>query len=117
MIVKVKSSAALRALARAFRYRRHDIIIMDCDSVELSGGYWDGGSRSWYAIYTPPTTIHTLRYPKTPPQFGGADPEPFEIPRGSYVVEGGIFRGKGAHLTIFGIDASAFFCGSDRGEA
>jgi hypothetical protein len=117
MIVKVKSSERLRDLARAFRYRRHDIIIMDYDSVELIGGYWDGGSRSAYALYTPPSTITALRFPTDPPQFGGATPKTFEIPSGSFVVEGGIFRGKPAHLTIFGANASRYFCEAGEGKA
>lgn len=112
MIVKVRSSEALRDLARAYKYRKHDVIISNYPEVELTGGFWDGGSRSSYSLYTPPASIRALPVSRNPPQFGGAAPRTFEIPRGSYVVEGGTFRGKPAHLHIFGIDAERFFCGA-----
>ena len=112
MIAKVRNSEALRALARCYKYRKHDVIISDYDSVELTGGFWDGGSRSCYSLFTPPDKIESIHVDRNPPQFGGAPVRSFPIPRGSYVVEGGIFRGKRAHLHIYGIGAVAYFTGS-----
>jgi hypothetical protein len=116
MIAKVRSSDRLRELARCYGYRKHRVIISDYDSVELTGGCWDGGSRSSYSLYTPPNKIESIPVSGTPTQFGGPLPRSFPIPRGSFVVEGGIFRGKKAHLHIYGIGAEAFFCGAEKGE-
>lgn len=116
MIVKVRDYPRLRELAKAYKYRKHEIILSNYDSVELSGGYWDGGSRSAYSLYTPPATIRAIATATAPPQFrhdGIPERKAFAIPRGSYVVEGGTFRGKPAHLHIFGIDAEHYFAGSD----
>lgn len=112
MIAKVRTSARLQKLARLFHYRKHDVIISDYDAIELSGGFWDEGSRSYYSLYTPPSTLSPIPVCRNPPQFGGAPLQTFEIPAGSYVVEGGIFRGKKSHLHIYGIDAEQYFCGS-----
>jgi len=112
MIVKTRSSEALRALARCFKYRKHDIFVEDRDEITLQGGEWFEGSREAYALYTPPAKVEALRYPTDPQNFGGGAPPLFKIPRGSFVIRGGIFRGKKAHFTIYGIEAGAFFCGA-----
>lgn len=110
MIVKVRESEELRTLARAYKYRKHDVILMDSTTVELTGTYWDGGSRSSYSLYTPPSSVRAISCSRNPPQFGGPSRPPVvEIPDGSYIVEGGIFRGKTSHLVITGKDATTRF--------
>jgi hypothetical protein len=108
-IAKVKNSEALRSLARCYKYRRHAVILLDYDSVELTGGSWSGGSRSYYSLFTPPNKIESIAVDRNPPCFGGGPIQTYQIPRGSYLVEGGIFCGKKAHLHIYGVDAIEHF--------
>lgn len=107
-----RSSEALRALCRAYRYRKHSVIVENHDSHELIGGYWDGGSRSAYTLYNPKSgEISAVKYPTDPPAFGGGNPPALQIPRGWYLIIGGTFCGKPATLQILGSEALRIFCG------
>lgn len=111
-LFNARKTEALRALCKAYRYRKHTVIVANRDSVELGGGYWDEGSRSVYSLYNPESgEIASIPYPRTPTQFGGAAAPTIEIPAGWYVIDSGIFRGKKSTLAIMGSDALRVFCG------
>jgi hypothetical protein len=70
-------------------------------TMELNGGYWDGGSRSCYHGMTKSGAIVGLNYPTTPREFGGGDAPKMAMHAGVAIVKGGVFCGKDAHLTIY----------------
>ena len=71
--------------------RKRKLSIYTCESVTLSGTYWDGGSRSSYTgIRCSLPSMST-----SPPQFGGdKTPPTVEIGNGKMVLENGVFCGK-----------------------
>lgn len=104
MIVNIKDHPALSAfLRRAFpSYRKHKAIIRPSQSVTLSGGYWDGGSRSSYFGATLAGTEVPLRYNTAPAQFNGGAPDRSVLLDSDLVVlEAGTFCGKPATVTLF----------------
>jgi hypothetical protein len=101
----------LRELCKAFRYRRKTVFLVNTETATLSGGYWSGGSRSQYGLYTlAARRPEPLAYPTAPPQFGGAQAPTVTEP-GSYVIKGGTSSGKQAILTVYGPDAVETFGG------
>lgn len=106
MIVNIKDHPALAAfLRRAFpAYRKHKAIIHPTTSVTLSGGYWDGGSRSTYSGFTLQGVECPLKYNSAPPQFNGGAPDRIAVLDPDFVVlESGTFCGKPATVTIFAL--------------
>lgn len=86
-------------------YRKHNIIVLHYDSVELHDTYWDGGSRSSYSLVSCPGKMAPCclrRLPHyAPPQFGGPrEPIKVSIDPGCAVVTTGIFCGKTATATV-----------------
>jgi len=89
-------------------YRKHKAILRVCDSVTLSGTYWDGGSRScipaqWLIRYYAAVNLSTGRSKGAPQyQFGGPRNAPrVSIPEGLAIVQTGIFCGKTATAFIY----------------
>lgn len=84
-------------------YRGRTVRLHVADRVELVGTFWDGGSRSRYALVSltdPPRMAPLPQY--DPPQFGGPRRAPMvelDDPRKA-VVEHAIFCGKDAGITI-----------------
>lgn len=100
-----KFRALLQIVESVEKYRKHDIVVQHYDTVELHDTYWDGGSRSSYALVAHVTTRPSCirRYPHyAPSQFGG----PKESPRielktpGFAIVTTGMFCGKTATATV-----------------
>lgn len=109
--VHVKSSPTLAAVVkRAFpRYRKHTMLIIEAEGVTPSGTCWDGGSRSGYLL----TDLRGLdprhvTAPSAPPQFGGGQAEDYRhtLADNELIWEAGVFRGKTAHLKLFGTKAA-----------
>lgn len=73
------------------------------ERVELSGAFWDGGSRSTYIaveLATGKVSPADGRI-QNPPQFGGPRTAPIvDIPRGVVIVEHSILCGKDAGIVI-----------------
>jgi hypothetical protein len=110
--VHPNATPALRDLCKAFKYRRKTVFLVDSEKATLSGGYWSGGSRAQYGLYTLPAgRVSPLAYPTAPPQHGGAPAPSVAIEPGSYVVAGGTSNGKQAILTVYGPDAVEKFGG------
>lgn len=104
MIVELKSLPKLKQVVMAAdsHYRRHKAIVVETGTVQLSNGYWDGGSRYSYRM----VHVHSLRCqplaaPAAPVQFGGGSVPPFTIPKDHAVVATGVFRGKTATATVY----------------
>jgi len=75
-----------------------------CESVQLSGMYWDGGSRSSYrAVDLATGKVASATSDSTlPPQFGGPMSAPtVQIPPGVVIVEHCIFCDKDMGLRIY----------------
>jgi hypothetical protein len=101
MIVNIKSNPALaNFLRRAFpAYRKHKAIIVPTKAMTLSGGAWDGGSRSTYFGSTLTGVEVPLSYSTTPAQFGGVDKH-LTLTPDLVVLQAGTFCGKPATVTI-----------------
>jgi len=83
-------------------YRKHAVIVHIGTSAELHGTYWDGGSRSSYALVDT-RRIGTIRtFPQyAPPQFGGpSEPVRVDIRPGQALQERGTFCGKTATASL-----------------
>lgn len=103
--VNIKDHPALALfLRRAFpAYRKHKAFIRTGESLTLSGGYWDGGSRSSYFAATPHGVTVDLRYNTAPAQFNGGKPDTtVTLTPDFLVVQAGTFCGKPATVTIHG---------------
>lgn len=83
-------------------YRKHKAILRVCESVTLSGTYWDGGSRSTYTAVNLSTGRNSGAPQYDPPQFGGPRTDPrVSIPEGVAIVQTGIFCGKTATAFVY----------------
>ena len=103
MIITIKQHPALaNFLRRAFPgYRKHKAIIRACESITLSGGYWDGGSRTTYSAATLAGQDIPLRYNTAPAMFNGGAPDRVVVLEpGVVVLSAGTFCGKPATVTL-----------------
>jgi hypothetical protein len=98
--------AALLEIVRAVdrSYKKHAVIVMHYPSIELTGTYWDGGSRESYALVSLAAgRLSCIRkYPQyAPPQFGGPrEPVKVNIEPGFAMVTTGTFCGKPATASL-----------------
>lgn len=102
-IVTIKQHPALATfLRRAFpAYRKHKAIINPCEIITLTGGYWDGGSRTTYFAVTTDGREVPLRYNTAPGLFNGNAPDRAVILEpGLVVLSAGTFCGKPATVGI-----------------
>jgi hypothetical protein len=78
------------------QYRKHAVIVHIGTSAELHGTYWDGGSRSSYALVDTRRIGAIRTFPQyAPPQFGGPQTTPrVDIQPGKAILERGFFCGK-----------------------
>ena len=82
--------------------RKFKISVLTGNEMNLTGGYWDGGSKSTYVAVNL-STLQTFQ-PKgitAPPEFGGVSDIRTVVPTGTVVVEHDIFCGKQMGLTIW----------------
>lgn len=90
-------------------YKKRKAFFSVRESVQLSGTYWDGGSRSTYTAVRL-SDGYALGAPQyDPPQFGGPRQAPtVSIPSGVAIVETGVFCGKTAiaHVYVNPTDAA-----------
>ncbi len=81
-------------------YRKRRVTFRVANSVSLSGGFWDGGSRTeWFGVRSDGRRT-PLTYPTAPPQFGGGKVPTFKITDDMWVAQGGTSLGKPASLTF-----------------
>lgn len=102
--VKLSDSPEIARLIRAVdpTYKKHNASVWVCDTVTLSGTYWDGGSRNTYHAIN----IHTRKVGAAPqynpPQFGGPSEDlTVLVPAGAAIVRTGIFCGKTATAAVY----------------
>ena len=106
---EVVKRLAMRAFPE-YRGRRFKLCILDDTgddkiSVSLYGGYWDGGSKSYYRFLRLDQTGKTLAMPTAHPFFDRHNPKAvaqknaFLVP-GVALVEHSIFCGKDMGLTV-----------------
>ena len=81
-------------------YKKRKAFVQSRTKVELSNTYWDGGSRSTYAIVNLTTGQVSPCAQYAPPQFGGNAPT-IELDNDTAVIETGIFCGKPATASVF----------------
>ena len=85
-------------------YRKHSANVSASESgtVELFGGYWDGGSRYGYVSIDAAGNVKPLNTPSAPPQFGGPTVNPVEvIPPHGAIIKAGTFRGRPSIAFIY----------------
>lgn len=102
--VDLKTAPEIIRVIRAVdpSYRKHKAILRVCESVTLSGTYWDGGSRSSYAAVDLLTGRNKGAPQYNPPQFGGPKTDPcVSIPEGVAIVQTGVFCGKTATAFVY----------------
>lgn len=82
------------------KYRKHKAFLSEASSITNHGSYWDGGSRKSVWLVNSQGFVSAVPGPTAPSQFGGGGSITTPLPRGSYAVEVGVFRGKTATATI-----------------
>lgn len=111
MIVNVRDNARLKALCQRLGYRKHKVILEDHNEITLTGGYWDGGSRSSYSILALDTgDLEPVYVSRDPKMFGGAPPPTHNLSSGlDVIITTGVFCGKAATMSITGPRAIEYF--------
>ena len=105
-IVNIKDHPKLaQFVRRAYpSYRKHKVILCVTSGLTLSGGSWDGGSRSSYSGATINGEPFALRYNTTPSHFNGGKPDTIAIIEpDTLVLQSGTFCGKPATLTLYAL--------------
>jgi hypothetical protein len=106
-VFKLSEFPALARIVRAAEpgYRKATAILCVYPRIEITGTYWDSGSRDHYTLVEllPHDTygVRRLYGASAPPQFGGREPAPVELTNDIAVVSCGIFRGKPAHARLY----------------
>jgi hypothetical protein len=103
-IYELKQHPRLQQLVRQVLpgYRKHRVIVIPCEQVQLSGGYWSGGSRySYCQAALNGGGVRALAAPAAPVEFGGSAVPPYTIPQGHTVISTGTFCGKTATATMY----------------
>ena len=102
--VNAKEQPELLRIVRAVSpsYRKHTLMVCFTDHVELTGTYWDGGSRSTYTAVCLATLQTSTASQFAPAEFGGPKKTPScEIPEGFAIVETGTFCGKPSEAYVY----------------
>lgn len=102
--IPLKSAPELKrvVLAADPSYKKHNAFFSVHASVELTGTYWDGGSRDTYTAVDIATGRNQGAPQYAPPQFGGPRVAPkVDIPDGIAIVRTGIFCGKTAVAHVY----------------
>ena len=82
-------------------YRKKTAFLHVYETCELTGTFWDGGSRSTYTAVDLVTGRSKGAPQYAPPQFGGPRVAPVvAVPDGVCIVETGIFCGKPATASV-----------------
>lgn len=79
--------------------KRHLRVIVTDKPVRTYGGYWSGGSISYWSTLLKCGSAQHLRV-KTDPFDGSPDPEYTPQPDVA-IVQGGVFNGKESTLTVY----------------
>lgn len=101
----LNQNAKVKALVkRAFPgYRKRNVgfaIHASGESVTLSGGFWDGGSRTeWFGVKSNGSRF-SVTFPTDPPEFSGGKPPQFRLTDDKMIVQGGTSLGKPSTLTF-----------------
>lgn len=101
--IYLEPSAIPASLRGGYSGRKFKAVVTS-EPVTLSDTYWDGGTRSTYALINLSTGARLPASGKalSPPQFGGAvEPIRVNIPSGFALVKHSIFCGKDTGLTIY----------------
>jgi hypothetical protein len=100
--LKDPENIRVKRLLSSLGYRKGAAYVHVADSITLSGGYWDGGSRKHYhLLYVPTNTFRFLPCSTTPVEFGGGKPAEFEIQKGYAVIVLGVTAGKTSTASIY----------------
>lgn len=103
-IYELKQHPRLQQLIRQVLpgYRKHRVIVIPSERVQLSNGYWSGGSRySYCQAALTGGGVRALAAPAAPVEFGGSSVPPYTIPLGHTVISTGTFCGKTATATLY----------------
>ncbi len=103
--ITLKDHSELKDVLTTMGYKKHKAFVIDTDSVQLSGTFWDGGSISRY------TAVRLDGFPggykkampvQNPPQFGGPREAPTHpVNPGYLIVKMGTFVGNPTMATIY----------------
>lgn len=100
--LKDPENIRVKRILSSLGYRKSVAYIHVADSIVLSGGYWDGGSRSnYHLLYVPTNTFRFMSYPTAPAEFGGGKPGEFGIEKGYAVIVLGVTAGKTSTASIY----------------
>lgn len=103
VVVDMSKNPKVKAFVKRFdpTYRKRKVgFNVGVTSVELHSGFWSDGSRTeWHGVLENGDR-YPLSYPTAPPQFGGGRAPKAKIGRGTFVAQGGVFRGKQSTYTF-----------------
>lgn len=89
---------------RRMGYRKKNVVLMRDRAGQRDGlrSYWDGGSRTSYALVDASGQVHQVPGVSGAPGFT-PEPKPFTVTPGQALVELGTFHGKPttAYITLF----------------
>lgn len=84
------------------KYRKPKAVLITTPRTELSGAFWEGGSRNTYHAVEIATGRVMPSPQYNPPQFGGPAQAPtVDIPEGVAIVKTGVFCGKPATAFVY----------------
>lgn len=97
----IKDDPRLARIARALGYRKRHARVAFVPSLTPSGQYWDGGSRTWYALFNWESGNPLSSTVPNEGRFPCFRESEFQIPPGACVAATGVFRGKAATLCLY----------------
>lgn len=101
-VIDLKTNSMIAELVKLVSKKRKAILAKPCNSVRISGTYWDGGSRSDYFLIRIADKKVTPLAHQAQPQFGGPREDPIQVLEPGYVViEAGVFQGKPSTPVVY----------------
>jgi len=96
--VELKNYPKLATLLKRVGYTKRKAYVHAGEEVECAYTYWDGGSKSDYALVEP--NGYVVKKARTASPLSGLPPEKFYTKLGHVVVETGFFCGKPATASV-----------------
>ena len=97
--VELKNYPKLATLLKRVGYTKRKAYVNVGEVVECAYAYWDGGSKTDYALVEPDTG-HVVKKARTASPLSGLSHEKFYTNTGLVVVETGFFCGKPATASV-----------------
>lgn len=95
------SDPMVKSILAKIGSKKRSAYLFPTNSVDYTGTYWDGGSRSKYTVIRLADMVTEAGPQFNPPQFGGPGIITVPLPPGYVIVDHGVFRGKPAVPYIY----------------